>query len=222
MRPTPRTARAFLQSALPAWPPSRRNTGDRPSRRVSEKPSDRNRHTSSSCAGQTCRIAFPSERALTGLKDAGSRRLGTIHRGRGRDEGGPARQTQRRKARELGKRCRDLGLGAGHDVLEHLPEAKNALEVLRSRSSRRRLLAWAGADVRHTARRQSQVGSSASRKLAPLARDHNVMIVVKQHGGETGTGPSRRDHLRGRPSQHQGQLRAGNVMDLPGVCRRTR
>ena len=26
------------------------------------------------------------------------------------------------------------------------------------------------------------------KKLGPIARDHNVMIVVKQHGGETGTG----------------------------------
>ena len=54
------------------------------------------------------------------------------------------------------------------------------------------------------------------KQLGPIARDHGVLLVVKQHGGETGTGERvRRDHPRGQRPGRQGQLRRRQRDGLP-------
>src|SRR5262245_5753667 len=135
--------------------------------------------------------AFPLQRALTGLKAAGYRYIawGTSHR----EEGGmkpvmPA-DAPPEKARDLGKRCRDLGLEPVMMFSNIYPEDKKGLEVLRSRIKQ---AAAAGLGhvltFGHTKGGNRKVWVERFKELAPLAADHNVLIVVKQHGGETGTG----------------------------------
>ena len=70
-----------------------------------------------------------------------------------------------------------------------LPEAKDALEVLTAR------LKQAGAaqlphvlTFGHTKGGNRELWIERLKKLGPIARDQGVLLVVKQHGGETGTG----------------------------------
>jgi len=66
----------------------------------------------------------------------------------------------------------------------------------------------------HTRRRQSQSLGRALQGAGPLARDHNVMIVVKQHGGETGTGAVCAEIIREVDHPNiKVNYDAGNVMD---------
>ena len=52
------------------------------------------------------------------------------------------------------------------------------------------------------------------RKLAPIARDNDVMIVVKQHGGTTGTGAACAEIVREVGDANvKVNYDAGNVMD---------
>ena len=52
------------------------------------------------------------------------------------------------------------------------------------------------------------------KELAPIARDHGVMLVVKQHGGETGTGAACAEITREVNHTHvKVNYDAGNVMD---------
>jgi sugar phosphate isomerase/epimerase len=69
------------------------------------------------------------------------------------------------------------------------PEAKDGLEVLTRR------LKQAGAagvpqvlTFGHTAGGDRKVWVERLKQLGPVAKDNNVVLVVKQHGGETGTG----------------------------------
>src|SRR6185312_12386540 len=56
------------------------------------------------------------------------------------------------------------------------------------------------------------------KQLGPIARDHNVLVVVKQHGGETGTGEACAKIVR---EVDDAGIRvnydAGNVMDYLNV-----
>ena len=56
------------------------------------------------------------------------------------------------------------------------------------------------------------------KQLGPLARDHGVTIVVKQHGGETGTGAACADIVREvNDPGIKVNYDAGNVMDYLDV-----
>ena len=134
---------------------------------------------------------FPLQRALTGIQGAGYRFVawGTTHQ-----EGtmrvpviAPDAPTDR--AKELGKRCRDLGLEPLLMFSGVYPEAKNGLEVLKARV-RQASAAGVGQVLTfgHTKGGNRKLWVERFRELGPVAKDNNVLLVVKQHGGETGTG----------------------------------
>jgi sugar phosphate isomerase/epimerase len=135
---------------------------------------------------------FPLQRALTGIRDAGYRFVawGTTHR----DEGGRevpvmAPDASPEQARELGKRCRDLGLEPLMMFSTVYPEHNSAPEVFRARI---RQAAAAGISqiltFGQTKGGHRDLWLKRFREWGPIAQDQGVMIVIKQHGGETGTG----------------------------------
>jgi len=166
--------------------------------------------------------AFPLERALTGLKAAGYKYLawGTSHQ----ESGGQrvpvlAADAPPAKARELAQRCRDLGLEPLMMFSNIYPEAKEGLEVLTQR------LKQAGAarvphvlTFGHTKGGNRELWIERFKKLGPIARDQGVLLVVKQHGGETGTGEACAEIIR---EVHDPGVwvnyDAGNVMDYLDV-----
>lgn len=136
---------------------------------------------------------FPLQRALSGIKAAGYEYVawGTRHV---ETSGGPRVplmpvDAPLAKAKELGKRCRDIGLEPLMMFSTVYPEASDGLEVLTSRVKQ---AAAAGIPqvltFGHTEGGNAKLWIERFRRLAPVARDHGVMIVVKQHGGSTGTG----------------------------------
>jgi sugar phosphate isomerase/epimerase len=135
---------------------------------------------------------FPLERALVGIKAAGYRHVawGTTHR----EEGGKsvpvlAVDAPPAKARALAGRCRDLGLEPLMMFSGIYPENKNGLQVLKQR-----LKQAAAARVPqvltfgHTEGGNARLWVERFKELGPIARDQGVLLVVKQHGGKTGTG----------------------------------
>lgn len=165
---------------------------------------------------------FPLDRALQGIRDAGFKYVawGTTHR----EESGPpkpvlAAEATVDDARQLGRRCRDLGLEPLMMFSGIYPEAKNGLEVLSQR-----LKQAAAAGVRqvltfgHTKGGNRQLWVERFRQLGPIARDLNVLLVVKQHGGETGTGQACAEIVREVADAGVWvNYDAGNVMDYLDV-----
>jgi sugar phosphate isomerase/epimerase len=135
---------------------------------------------------------FPLQRALTGIRAAGYRYVswGTSHL----EDGGKrvpvlAADAPPAKAKELAARCRDLGLEPVMMFSGIYPEAKDAPRVLQQR-----ILQAAAAKVPqvltfgHTKGGNHKLWVERFRQLGPVARQNGVLLVVKQHGGETGTG----------------------------------
>jgi sugar phosphate isomerase/epimerase len=161
---------------------------------------------------------FPLQRALTGLRGAGYRYVawGTSHR----EEGGQnvpvlAQDATPAQARDLGQRCRDLGLEPVLMFSTIYPEANNGLEVLRAR-----ILQAAAARVPqvltfgHTRGGNHQLWVERFKQLGPVARQNGVLLVVKQHGGETGTGAACAKITREvNDAGIKVNYDAGNVMD---------
>jgi sugar phosphate isomerase/epimerase len=134
---------------------------------------------------------FSLQRALEGIQAAGYRYVawGTTHREDGRDVPVLAKDAAPERAKELASRCRDLGLEPLMMFSMVYPEHPDGLEVLRQR------LRQAGAagvpqvlTFGHTKGGNRKLWVERFRQLGPVARDNNVLLVVKQHGGETGTG----------------------------------
>ncbi len=135
---------------------------------------------------------FPLARALKGIQSAGFKYVawGTSHK----EEGGKdvpvvARDAAPEKAKELAGRCRDMGMEPVLMFSGIYPEAKDGLEVLTHR------LKQAGAagvpqvlTFGHTKGGDRRLWIERFKTLGPIAKDNNVLLVVKQHGGETGTG----------------------------------
>lgn len=134
---------------------------------------------------------FPLARALDGIKAAGYRHVawGTSHKEDGKDVPVIARDASPQTAKDLARRCRDLGLEPVMMFSGVYPEAKDGFEV-----HKQRLLQAGAAGVPqvltfgHTKGGNKELWLERFRKLAPIAKDQNVLLVVKQHGGETGTG----------------------------------
>lgn len=156
-----------------------------------EPPVDRSKPTKFQVACMTLPYsAFPLERALSGLKSAGYRYVawGTSHAETpGSKQRVPvlAGDAPLDAARDLAKKCRDLGL---EPVMMFGPSPEN-VEAMQNR------IKQAGAaGIRHVLTMGSTRGNDARlwvknfKLVAPVARDHNVQVVVKQHGGNTGTG----------------------------------
>lgn len=161
---------------------------------------------------------FPLKRALEGIKRAGYSYVawGTTH------EESPGQSVPvmppdavPEKARELAKRCRDLGLDPLMMFSTIYPEDPTAETVLTSRIKQ---ASAAGIPqvltFGHTQGGNRALWTERFKKLAPLARDHNVMIVVKQHGGSTGTGQACAEIIRDvNDPAIKVNYDAGNVMD---------
>jgi sugar phosphate isomerase/epimerase len=160
---------------------------------------------------------FALQRALTGIRGAGFRFVawGTSHMENGRRVPVMAADAPPERARELAARCRDLGLEPVLMFSEVYPEAANALEVLRSRI-RQAAAAGIGQVLTfgHTRGGNERLWVERFRQLAPLAHDNGVMIVIKQHGGETGTGAACARIVRAiNHNSIKVNYDAGNVMD---------
>jgi sugar phosphate isomerase/epimerase len=162
--------------------------------------------------------AFPLRRALAGIKSAGYRYVtwGTTHL----EDGGKPMHVMPAdapvaKAKELGRTCRDMGLEPLMMFSEIYPEHKDALRVLRHR-----VLQAEAAGIPqvltfgHTRGGNDKVWIKRFKELGPVARKHGVLIVVKQHGGNTGTGAACAAITREVADEGiKVNYDAGNVMD---------
>jgi sugar phosphate isomerase/epimerase len=167
---------------------------------------------------------FPLERALSGIKRAGYRYVawGTQHAATnvpsvpgGKQVPVMAPDAPPAKAAELARRCRDLGLEPLMMFSNIYPENPRGLEVLTQRVKQ---AAAAGIPqvltFGHTEGGNEKLWAERFKKLGPVAGDHGVLIVVKQHGGSTGTGEACAKIIRevGHPNVMV-NYDAGNVMD---------
>jgi sugar phosphate isomerase/epimerase len=160
---------------------------------------------------------FPLARALEGIKQAGYSFVawGTTHREDSMDVPVLAADAAPVKAKELAKRCRDIGLEPVMMFSMVYPEAKDGLEVLTQR------LKQAGAagvpqvlTFGHTKGGNRKLWIERFKALGPIAKDNSVTLVVKQHGGETGTGAACADITREVNNPHiKVNYDAGNVLD---------
>lgn len=166
---------------------------------------------------------FPLQRALTGIKSAGFEFVawGTTHRERPGEEKTPVMPTDAapNTARELAKRCRDLGLQPLMMFSTVYPEDPTAVEVLTQRIKQA-----SAAEIPqvltfgHTEGDNRTLWIERLKQLGPIARDHGVMVVVKQHGGATGTGKACAEIVREVDDAGiKVNYDAGNVMDYLNV-----
>jgi len=130
---------------------------------------------------------FPLARALNGIQAAGFKNIawGTTHREDGVDAPVMPKDAMPATAKELADRCRGLGLAPMMMFSEIYPEAPDAVAVLT-----RRIQQAAAAEIPQVLTFGHPEANRALwvkrfRELGPIARDHGVLVVVKQHG-ETG------------------------------------
>jgi sugar phosphate isomerase/epimerase len=160
---------------------------------------------------------FPLARALTGLRDAGYRYVawGTSHLEDGKQVPVLAADAPVERARTLAQRCRDMNLEPVMMFSGIYPEAKEGERILRRRIEQ----AGAGRVPQvltfgHTRGGNEKLWIERFKALAPVCRDNNVVLVVKQHGGETGTGAACARITREVNHSHiKVNYDAGNVMD---------
>ena len=161
--------------------------------------------------------AFPWRRALEGIQRAGYRHVawGTTHRGGAEEKPVIAPDAPDARARELAKECRDHGLEPLMMFSMIYPEHRDAPAVFRARI---RQAAAAGIKqvltFGHTEGGKRELWIERFKELGPIARDHGVMLVLKQHGGNTGTGAACADVVRAvNDPAVKVNYDAGNVMD---------
>jgi sugar phosphate isomerase/epimerase len=164
---------------------------------------------------------FPVSRALDGIKGAGYKYVAwyTHQKVDGKSVPVIAPDDPPEKAKELSGRCRDMGLEPLLMFSGIYPEAKNGLEVLTQR------LKQAGAakvpqvlTFGHTKGGNRALWIERFRMLGPIARDLGVLLVVKQHGGETGTGAACAEITREVADLGvKVNFDAGNVLDYLNV-----
>lgn len=162
--------------------------------------------------------AFPLERALTGIASAGYRFVawGTKHKeGAGEPVPVMPEDAPPEKAKALGTRCRDLGLEPVMMFSTIYPEKPNAVAVLTQRI-KQASAAGIGQVLTfgHTEGGDRQLWIERFKQLGPVARDHGVTLVVKQHGGTTGTGAALSTIVKDVADPNVWvNYDAGNVMD---------
>ena len=135
--------------------------------------------------------AFPLERALRGIKNAGYEYVawGLSHREDGKNVPTLASDAPPEKAKELAKRCRDMGLDPLMMFSDIYPDAENGLDMLKHRLKQAsaagipQLLTFGNIKSSNL-----NLWIERFKVLGPIARDSGVLLVVKQHGGNTGTG----------------------------------
>jgi sugar phosphate isomerase/epimerase len=165
---------------------------------------------------------FPLVRALRGIRSAGYEYVawGTTHR----EEDGQqvpviAEEAPPTRAAELARTCRDMGLEPLMMFSMIYPEKPRGLEVLTHRIKQ---AAAAGISqvltFGHTEGGNAPVWVERFKQLGPIAQDLGVLLVVKQHGGSTGTGEACAKIVREVDHPHiMVNYDAGNVMDYLDV-----
>jgi sugar phosphate isomerase/epimerase len=164
---------------------------------------------------------FSWERALDGIRDAGFKFVawGTAHREGGTEKPVIGPNEPAGRAKELAAQCRDRGLEPVMMFSMIYPEHREAPDVFRSRI---RQAAAAGIKqvltFGHTEGGQRELWVKRFRELGPAARDAGVTLVLKQHGGETGTGQACAEIVRAVADEGvKVNYDAGNVMDYLNV-----
>jgi sugar phosphate isomerase/epimerase len=164
--------------------------------------------------------AFPFERALTGLQKSGYQfvALGTTHnQGNGKRTPILAPDAGAAQARDVAKLCRARGLEPVLMFSGVYPDAPHHLEIMKSRILQAeaagigQLLTFGNPDPKKSNKAH---WVQQFRALGPIARDHGVLIVIKQHGGLTANGAMTLEILR--EIDHENvklNYDAGNVMD---------
>ena len=166
---------------------------------------------------------YPFERALKGIKQAGFDYVawGTTHRTDSDSTGEPvmAADAPASRARELGQKCRDRGLDPLMMFSMVYPEADDAMKVMTSRIRQaeaagiRQVLTFG-----HNEGSAKRVWIQRFKQLGAIANDHNVTIVIKQHGGSTGTGQACEEIVQEISNPNvMVCYDAGNVMDYLNV-----
>jgi len=164
---------------------------------------------------------FPFDRALKGIKGAGYEfvALGTSHTVDGKSAAILKGDDPAEKAKEIGAQCRDAGLEPLMMFSGIYPENEKGLEVLTNK-----LKQAAAAKIPqvltfgHTKGGNKKLWIERFKLLGPIAKDLNVLLVVKQHGGETGTGESCAEITREVDHPNvKVNFDAGNVMDYNDV-----
>jgi sugar phosphate isomerase/epimerase len=164
---------------------------------------------------------FSLERALKGIHDAGYSYVawGTTHREGSEQVPILAPDAAPDQAKALGKRCRDMGLEPLLMFSGIYPEDPRAIDVFQARIRQ----AEAGGvphvlTFGHTRGANRKLWVDRFKQLGPIARDHGVTIVIKQHGGETGTGAACAAIVRDVADEGiKVNFDAGNVMDYLDV-----
>ena len=162
---------------------------------------------------------FPLKRAMHGIKAAGYRCIawGTTHRETPGGERTPVMPTEAppSKSQQLAKECRDLGLEPLMMFSTVYPEAPEGLKILTHRIKQA-----SAAEIPqvltfgHTEGGSRKLWIERFKKLGPIARDNAVILVVKQHGGSTGTGKACAEIVREVDDAGiKVNYDAGNVMD---------
>jgi sugar phosphate isomerase/epimerase len=161
---------------------------------------------------------FPLKRALSGLKAAGYQYVawGTSHKeADGKQAPVMPADASPDQAKELGKRCRDLGLEPLMMFSGVYPEAKDHLDVLKNR-----IRQAAAASVPQVLTFGNTKGGDRKlwvehfKALGPIARDQGVVVVIKQHGGLTARGVQTLEIIRDVADEGvKINYDAGNVMD---------
>ena len=166
---------------------------------------------------------FPLRRALKGIRAAGFDYVawGTSHRESPGGDRTPvmAADAPISRAKELGQECRDLGLTPLMMFSTVYPEHPDGLEVLTHRLQQAAAAAIPQVlTFGHTQGGNRSIWVERFQKLGPIARDLGVVLVVKQHGGETGTGEACAEIIRlvNDPGVRV-NYDAGNVMDYLDV-----
>ena len=164
--------------------------------------------------------SFPFERALAGLKQAGYKfvALGTNHnQGDGKRTPILAPDATPAQAKIVAKLCQAQGLEPLMMFSGIYPDAPNHLEVMRNRILQAeaagipQLLTFGNPDPKKSNKAH---WVEQFRKLGPIARDHGVLIVIKQHGGITANGAMGLEVIREIGNDHvKLNYDSGNVMD---------
>ncbi len=164
--------------------------------------------------------AYPFVRGLEGVKAAGFKHIawGDFHLDNGKRVPVLATDAAPDAAKELAKRCRGAGLEPVTMFSTVYPEHSSAPVVLRQRLKQ---AAAAGVGqvltFGHTKGNNRAVWVQRFKELAPVARDLNVLLLIKQHGGDTGTGEACAAVTAEVDSPHVAvSYDAGNVLDYLG------
>jgi sugar phosphate isomerase/epimerase len=158
--------------------------------------------------------ALPLERALKGLQAAGYRFVawGTSHK----EAGGKsvpvvAADAPPEQVKELARRCRDRGM---EPVMMFGPSPEDPAAL------KRRIRQAAAGGVAQVLTMGNTRGNDVKvwvrnlKEVGPAGRDQGVLVVVKQHGGNTGTGAALGEIIREvNDDGVKISYDAGNVMD---------